>query len=305
MAFLDNSGDIILDAVLTDTGRKRMAQGTFNIKKFALGDDEIDYSLYNKNAVNSAYYDLNILQTPILESFTNNMSSLKSKLISISRTDFLYLPILKLYNLQNFENAQPNSTIGMHLVAVDTDTENTLSTLNANGVIKGFNVNNNNRFIRIDQGTDSVAEPGAGQALEQELLETSYIIEIDNKLGNIIATDRVTKPPLSYIDDDDIASYFIQEGQQGNFVMAIPLKPVVGDLTADVGTTVLQGRRGTMLAFALQSNSDLAANDYLFNKLGSTFVLNSTTFKFIDTIVRVTGVSTGYRIDIPVRFVKE
>ena len=48
MAFLDNSGDIILDAVLTDVGRQKMAQGTFSIIKFALGDDEIDYSLYNK-----------------------------------------------------------------------------------------------------------------------------------------------------------------------------------------------------------------------------------------------------------------
>ena len=27
MAFLDNSGDIILDAVLTDLGRKRLAAG--------------------------------------------------------------------------------------------------------------------------------------------------------------------------------------------------------------------------------------------------------------------------------------
>jgi len=41
MAFLDNSGDIILDAVLTDTGRHRMAMGdgSFRITKFALGDD--------------------------------------------------------------------------------------------------------------------------------------------------------------------------------------------------------------------------------------------------------------------------
>ena len=51
MAFLDNSGDIILDAVLTDTGRLRLAKGdgTFRIVKFALGDDEIDYGLYDKN----------------------------------------------------------------------------------------------------------------------------------------------------------------------------------------------------------------------------------------------------------------
>jgi hypothetical protein len=47
MGFLDNSGDIILDAVLTDLGRKRLAEGNgrFSISKFALGDDEIDYGL--------------------------------------------------------------------------------------------------------------------------------------------------------------------------------------------------------------------------------------------------------------------
>ena len=49
MAFLDNSGDIIMDAVLTDEGRKKMANGTFRITKFAMGDDEIDYGLYQKD----------------------------------------------------------------------------------------------------------------------------------------------------------------------------------------------------------------------------------------------------------------
>ena len=39
MAFLDNSGDIILDAVLTDAGRARLAKGdgTFNVTKFPGG----------------------------------------------------------------------------------------------------------------------------------------------------------------------------------------------------------------------------------------------------------------------------
>ena len=87
MAFLDNSGDIILDAVLTDTGRARLAKGdgTFKIVKFALADDEIDYSLYqNSNhalgahASGSAYYDLNIQMSPILVAFTNNASWMKS-----------------------------------------------------------------------------------------------------------------------------------------------------------------------------------------------------------------------------------
>ena len=41
MAFLDNSGDIILDAVLTDAGRQRMARGEFKIVKYALSDEGI------------------------------------------------------------------------------------------------------------------------------------------------------------------------------------------------------------------------------------------------------------------------
>ena len=51
MGFLDNSGDIILDAVLTDEGRMRLARGdgSFKIVKYALGDDEINYKLYDKN----------------------------------------------------------------------------------------------------------------------------------------------------------------------------------------------------------------------------------------------------------------
>jgi len=76
MGFLDNSGDIILDAVLTDAGRQRLAKadGTFKIVQFALGDDEINYGLYDKtNASGSAYYDLSIMQTPVFEAFTNNI----------------------------------------------------------------------------------------------------------------------------------------------------------------------------------------------------------------------------------------
>ena len=58
MAFLDNSGDIILDAVLTELGRKRLADGDFQILKFGLGDDEINYGTYDlSHPSGSAYYD--------------------------------------------------------------------------------------------------------------------------------------------------------------------------------------------------------------------------------------------------------
>ena len=86
MAFLDNSGDVILDAVLTDTGRMRLAKGdgTFRIVYFALGDDEIDYGLYDRSA-ESPLRSLTLLQTPVLEAFANNASSMKSHLLTYSK----------------------------------------------------------------------------------------------------------------------------------------------------------------------------------------------------------------------------
>ena len=63
MAFLDNSGDIILDAVLTDAGRHRLAKGdgSFKIDRFALGDDEINYKLYNLNHIQPLYQVLGLI----------------------------------------------------------------------------------------------------------------------------------------------------------------------------------------------------------------------------------------------------
>ena len=83
--FLKNGGDILLDAVLTDYGRQLLARGdgSFNIVKFALGDDEIDYSLYGSVSKASTEIDKEILNTPVLEAFTNNAASMKSKLITI------------------------------------------------------------------------------------------------------------------------------------------------------------------------------------------------------------------------------
>lgn len=51
MGFLDHStNNIIIDAVLTDTGRRLLAdnQGKFRIAFFSLGDDEVDYSIIEK-----------------------------------------------------------------------------------------------------------------------------------------------------------------------------------------------------------------------------------------------------------------
>ncbi len=190
MAFLDNSGDIILDAVLTDTGRKRLAQGdgSFRITKFALGDDEIDYELYNnQNPSGSAYYDLEIMQTPVLEAFTNNTSNMNSKIITITRSNLLYLPILK----RNTISGMPNDgTVGTIFIAATDATATTLSeNTSVESYVNGNNGVQTNGGIRVDQGIDNAAL--SGQKLDSDLTETQYMIEIDNRLGTIVGGENL------------------------------------------------------------------------------------------------------------------
>lgn len=96
MGFLDNSGDIIIDAVITDRGRELLARndGSFEIVRFALGDDEVDYSLFNPST-GSLQQDQNILNIPTFEANVNEKIALKHRLISIANPDLKFLPALQ------------------------------------------------------------------------------------------------------------------------------------------------------------------------------------------------------------------
>jgi len=301
MGFLDNSGDIILDAVLTDHGRKLLAKGdgSFQITKFALGDDEINYTLYdNTHSSGSAYYDIQILQTPILEAFTDNAGSVKSKLISYSSMNLLYLPVLKINQQAN--NTKMHSS-GSFIVAVDAATEGTTDNCNDRsvgyngaepvaGIIFGESLTGDN-FIRLDQGIDSNAV-SPKMTLDPDLNEVAYTIQIDNRLGKIasITGDMV---PEDFVDDDDVGYYTVDTG-------------LVTQNTDDSNaqTQTVQGPRGSRLEFKIASSIHLNTSSYLFTQLGGTSTLEGQEVRHIDSIVRVTGMKTGYSVDIPIRFVK-
>lgn len=303
MAFLDNSGDIILDAVLTDTGRFRLAKGdgSFRIVKFALADDEINYELFDKDDPSgSAFFDLEILQTPILEAFTNNTATMKSRLISIPRTNLLYLPIVKLNELPS-ENARHSD--GAFMVAVDEETEDDILSEGKQGILKGARPRGSadgsggGSTIRVDQGLDT-NEISPSFTIDADLVETQYIIEMDNRFGNVVDVAG-NQARVSFIDDDNIASYFLSLGTDDEYISENEETEVAA------GSETIQGPRGTILKFKIQASIELNTSDFLFDQLGSTTTVNTVTVKYIDTTIRVTGATTGARIDIPVRFVKK
>lgn len=305
MAFLDNSGDIILDAVLTDTGRYRLAKGdgSFKIAKFALADDEINYELYNKNHPSgSSYFDLEILQTPCLEAFTNNTSSVKHMLVSIPRTNLLYLPVIRLN-----DKAEPQrADTGAHIVCVDKATETQAAVIDGvskNGTLFGENTATGDH-IRVDQGLDTTEVPVTFD-IDADLTETQYLVQIDNRFG-VIADKAGNQAAVSFIDDDNVATYYLSLGTDSDYV-----SNNTNDDPDASALEVIDGPRGTTLEFKIQSSIELNSSTYLFEKLGNTAasgapaMADGSDIYYIDSIVRVTGATTGFSLDIPVRFVKK
>lgn len=97
MGYLSNQV-VTVDAILTKKGRELLARGdgSFKITQFALGDDEIDYSLYNPNHPDgSAYYGEAIEAMPLLEAFPDETQIMKYKLTTLPRGT-ARLPILDL-----------------------------------------------------------------------------------------------------------------------------------------------------------------------------------------------------------------
>ena len=79
----------------------------------------------------------------------------------------------------------------------------------------------------------------------------------------------------------------------------------------------IRGPRDRIVHFKIEPNINLRTSTFLFDRLGGTttpasnniidgFKGNgSTTYLFIDTLVRITSATTSYSLDIPVRYMKK
>jgi hypothetical protein len=88
MGYLDKT-TITVDAILTNRGRELLSQGTgtgnFQITKFAVADDEVDYGLYNTaHPLGSNYYGAVIENMPVLEATPDETQIMRYKLVTIT-----------------------------------------------------------------------------------------------------------------------------------------------------------------------------------------------------------------------------
>ncbi len=177
-------------------------------------------------------------------------------------------------------------------------------------------------MIRVDQGLDT-SELSPNLGLDQDLLETAYIVEMDYRLGRVRPWNSHTPTAVNFIDDDNIATYYLNTGYVN------PAGQGPADVETDNGSknltlleehspVVHQGPRGTCLQFGIEASTELNSSTYLFKQIGQSQLARATDniiglkdndprttatsmIYYIDSVVRVVGANTGFRLDIPVR----
>jgi hypothetical protein len=336
MSFLDNSGDIILDATLTETGRARMAQGGFRIAKYALGDDEIDYSLYNKtHPSGSAYYDLEILQTPIFEAFTKSSANINAGLLTNTRMDLLYLPII-VPNHKVSNAVQPTGSV--YYLTVNNETRVKIADTWGTAVDESKYLlesgNSSYTGLVFESGLNTTDFKGTATTrtnyiINTALFDSSFEIYMDNRFlaGGLTAPAAAAGITFSNTPEGspDINLLPLAPAPSAGTAVAayahytsFTARSVADTVyyypggTDDTTISALNGPRGAATILNFNVNSELAATSTgvrsvlygQYGTKGNAVFGGSNLFDYIDTTVYIQGASSGARTQIPLRIIR-
>jgi len=327
--FLPNNGDIILDAVLTDLGRRRMADGNFNISKFALGDDEIDYRLYEKgHPSGSAYFDLQIMQTPVFEAVVSQNASINYGLLSLTNNNLLYMPSFKIN-----ENFQQSCKIhsGIYYLAVNSQTKTKLGVASALGVENKKTLLANNtsttQILYFETGLDTTELSAttfnrSSYLSSNDLLDSTITVQADSRL---ISSVLATAGGQSFVAASNSSTETIPTGLANvgagvaatglmsytNYsVVGLPnlLEAPIGDARTELST--IKGPRG--IAFGLNFSTNLSAQaggtrpvEYTqFGRTSINLFGDGALYDYIDTIIYLIGNNSTATLQVPIRIIR-
>ena len=187
MGYLDNSS-ITVDAILTKRGRELLSRndGSFKITQFALGDDEIDYTLFNENHPNGTQYASEAIENmPLIEAIPDGSNMMKSQLITLSRGKSL-LPFI---SIPGFTNNPIQLTKGQSGLSITPQTHNITNSSTTAGTEAGgykFTVVNFNYLSSmtsdISQGSPSELDTyGGTEAIAEHVQGNSLTLEPTNE----------------------------------------------------------------------------------------------------------------------------
>ena len=168
MGFLDHStNNIIIDAVLTDYGRRLLAenQGGFRIAFFSLGDDEVDYTTIRKfgRTVGKEKIAKN---TPIFEAQTGASQALKHRLITLPDPLINQMPSMTFATVGEGIGATEGAT---NAVTITTDAQTSITftqsisagTIPTGLVDQTYTILLNDRFLGLPSGQKISTQPNS------------------------------------------------------------------------------------------------------------------------------------------------
>ena len=107
MSYINQGSSITVDAILTRKGKELAAQGKLKITKFALGDDEIDYSLWDPtNSGGSNYYGEKIENQPIMEASPDETKNMVYMLTSLDKDQIILSTIINTQKTMEFASGR-------------------------------------------------------------------------------------------------------------------------------------------------------------------------------------------------------
>ena len=174
MGFLDNSS-VTVDAILTKRGREILSEGgDLNIVKFALSDEEVDYSLYDVSHPNGTDSYGAVIENMSLLEATPNRTNFRSFLVDNS------LAGAKVnVDTLNYTNVDTNSNIAISPATVGAPAEQYTFTIENTNVVKFANA------------ADSVTVQGADATLIAQSINTAAtttvtIIGMQSGITNVV-----------------------------------------------------------------------------------------------------------------------
>ena len=201
MGYLNNS-TVTVDAILTLKGRELLSKGqnSFNITQFALGDDEIDYSLWNTDhPLGSAYYGAIIDNMPITEAIPDETQALRYKLITLPKRT-TNIPVITVGNSSITLSAPGDSA------AIRPNTSN-------------FQGGNSNLGYSAILSDSTVAEIRVTRALQNSILPTTpaFIGDSEDAQSVTVAGFEFEVVAKTHLLEDKTATVTIVANETGGF----------------------------------------------------------------------------------------
>lgn len=230
MGFLDTSGEIFIDATLTDEGRERLARndGSFRVVRYRFGDDEIDYRFWNE-LTGSDSKDRKILDTPVFEAFTNEGVALRYPLVTIRNPRLQYLPTMAAKPSSVTLREQNDSVGGGVAVVVNQEISRSLTLLPSDVIDVNYAVEVDGDLLYVEGiqpvsvtpygraryllPADSGKQTGAGGT---QVTFTLRVQTLTTESFDVLVGSTLPKPRT-------ISTTVIVTGQQSGMNVAIPV----------------------------------------------------------------------------------